>query len=118
MSSTWLLGIARAPAIVAIVATTTARNTAPGAAWMATGDCSPSPDPAMTPFAIAPKIATPTALPIDRRNMFAPVTTPRSDHGTEDWAAMSVGEATRPSPRPTTKHEMAVVHTLGTSDAA
>ena len=110
MSSTCPCGIAAAPAMVATVATITARNTVLEAAWIATGECSPSPEFAMTPFAIAPKIATPTALPIERRNMFAPVTTPRCAHGTDDCAAMSVGEATRPSPRPTTKHEIAVVH--------
>ena len=72
----------------------------------------------MTPFATAPKTPAATALPIDRRNMFAPVTTPCSVHGTDDCVAMSVGEATSPSPRPTTKQERAVVQGLGTSEAA
>ena len=106
------------PAIVRIAAASTATNTAVDAPWIATGECSPRPERAITPFATAPKIATPTALPIERRNMLAPVTTPRSDHGTDDCAAMSVGEATSPRPRPTMKHAMAVVQTFGVSEAA
>ena len=36
-------------------------------------------------------------------NMLVPVTTPRRDQSTADCAAISVGAADRPSPRPTTK---------------
>ena len=59
--------------------------------------------PAYTAFAIAPKTATPIALPIDRAKRLVPVTTPRSFHSTLDWAAMRVGVATSPSPSPTMK---------------
>ncbi len=63
--------------------------------------CRPAP---IAAFAIAPKTATPTADPSDRANRFAPVTTPRSLHPTEDCAATSVGGATSPMPIPMTKH--------------
>ena len=57
----------------------------------------------MTPLATAPNTATPTALPSERANMLVPVTTPRSSQPTLDCAAISVGVATRPIPRPMTK---------------
>ena len=54
-------------------------------------------------FAIAPKTAMPSALPIERPNTNVPVTTPRRSHSTEDCAAISVGLAT--SPMPSADHE-------------
>ena len=62
-------------------------------------------------FAIAPKIATPSALPIERPNTNVPVTTPRRSHSTEDCAAISVGLATNPMPKPSTKQVAATIHT-------
>ena len=53
------------------------------------------------------------ALPIDRAKRLVPVTTPRSFHSTLDWAAMSVGVATSPSPSPTMKQLAATSATLG-----
>src|SRR3954454_18808851 len=41
-----------------------------------------------TPLAMAPKAATPRALPSERANMLVPVTTPRCCQETVDWAAM------------------------------
>ena len=64
------------------------------------GSCSPPPSAAMIAFAIAPKIATPTALPIERANMFVPVTTPRSFQPTLDCAAISVGVGDEAHPEP------------------
>ena len=58
---------------------------------------------ATTELAIAPKTATPTALPTERANMLAPVTTPRCCQSTEDCAATTAGLATKPKPRPITK---------------
>jgi len=55
-------------------------------------------------LAIAPNTATPTALPIERKNMLVPVTTPRSCQPTLVCAAISDGVADRPIPRPMTKH--------------
>ena len=60
------------------------------------------PDAPRVALTTAPKTATPTALPAERKNMFRPVTTPRSCHCTADWAAMSVGAAVKPMPRPMT----------------
>lgn len=54
-------------------------------------------------LAMAPKIATPTALPVERQNRFVAVTTPRSLQPTLDWAAIRVGTATSPMPRPMRK---------------
>ena len=79
----------------------------------ATGSVAARPDAAMTPFATAPRTAAPTALPMERANMFAPVATPRSCHATLAWAAISEGEATRPIPRPVTKHVTATTITDG-----
>ena len=76
----------------------------------------PADDAAMIALAIAPKIATPTELPIERANRLVPVTTPRSFHGTLDWAAMRVGVATSPIPRPTMKQLIATKATLGCGD--
>ena len=61
----------------------------------------------------APIAATPTALPIERANMLAPVTTPRSPHSTLAWAAMRLGAATNPRPSPTTKHAAPIPTTDG-----
>ena len=55
-------------------------------------------------FTTAPKTATPTALPTERANMFAPVATPRLDHETAVCAATTPGLATYPKPMPITKH--------------
>src|SRR6185437_14934871 len=63
-------------------------------------------------LAIAPKNATPMALPIERLNMLAAVTTPRSSQPTVFWAAMRTGAATRPSPAPTTKQQTPTSSTL------
>ena len=49
---------------------------------------------------MAPKIATPTALPAERANTLTPVTTPRSSQSTEACAAISVGAAVQPRPKP------------------
>lgn len=80
--------------------------------------CPPDAAAPSVPFATAPKIATPIAEPIDRQNMFVPVTTPRSRQATVDCAAMSVGEATRPMPRPITKHVPATWITEETSPSS
>ena len=64
-------------------------------------------------FATAPKMATPTALPIDRAKRLVPVTTPRSSQSTLAWAAMSDGVATSPRPRPTMKQDAATTPTDG-----
>lgn len=66
-------------------------------------------------LARAPNAATPTALPIDRANRLVAVTTPRSDQPTLDWAAISVGLAIRPMPRPTTKQQAATCQTADDS---
>ena len=95
----------------------TARKTALEPACTAETEVGP-PLAAMIALATAPKIATPTAAPTDRMNMLVPVTTARSLHGTEACAAMRVGVATRPSPRPTTKDEPAVAHTFGVAEAS
>ncbi len=71
---------------------------------------STTPERVSAAFASAPNTATPTALPIERANAFAPVTTPRSDHSTLDWAAMSDGLAIRPMPRPMTTQHPATCH--------
>ena len=71
---------------------------------------SPSPK---TVLATAPKTATPTALPRDRANMWAPETTPRSPQSTLDCAAIRLGSASRPSPQPVTKHSTATTATFG-----
>ncbi len=52
---------------------------------------------------MAPKMATPTALPTERANMLVPVTTPRRSQPTDDCTATSVGLAVYPSPTPITK---------------
>src|SRR5918998_2084085 len=62
-------------------------------------------------LAMAPKAAMPRALPIERANKLVPVTTPRCDQSTDDCAAIRVGAAVRPSPRPTTKQVAASCHT-------
>jgi hypothetical protein len=64
-------------------------------------------------FAMTPKMATPTADPIERANWPVPVTTPRSCQGTELWAAMTEEVEARPLPAPMTKHEMATAATEG-----
>jgi len=74
--------------------------------------CSPSPA-LITLLAIAPKIATPTALPAERANTLTPVTTPRSSQSTEAWAAISVGAAVQPSPKPITNDTAATVTGFG-----
>src|SRR5882762_3414035 len=71
-----------------------------------------SPGPKIA-FAIAPKMATPTALPSDRANMLLPVTTPRSFQSTLDCAAISVGTASSPMPAPITKQTAATTATFG-----
>src|SRR5262245_10420420 len=48
-------------------------------------------------------MATPTALPTERANIVAPVTTPRRSQPTEDCAATTLGEAVKPRPMPITK---------------
>ena len=48
---------------------------------------------------------------MERANMLVEVATPRSDHSTLDCAAMSVGLAIRPIPRPITKHTAPTCHT-------
>ena len=50
-----------------------------------------------------PKTAMPTALPIDRQNMLAPVTTPRRSHPTTDCTATMSEIDAKPSPMPVTK---------------
>ena len=64
-------------------------------------------------MAIAPSTAMPTALPTLRANRLVPVTTPRSCHGTLDWAATSEGDVAKPSPSPMTKHTTAIRTTEG-----
>ena len=70
-------------------------------------------DVPMMAFAMAPKIATPTALPIDRENSCAPVTTPRSFQSTLDCAATSDGTAMSPIPIPMMKHATETMATDG-----
>ena len=65
------------------------------------------------PLAIAPKIATPRALPMDLEKRLVPVTTPRSFHCTLACAAMRLGVATSPMPSPTTKQLVATRAMLG-----
>src|SRR3954467_10723825 len=89
-ASTIRRGISRAAPIIATAATAEARNTA----WIAGsstpgGTCSrsgtePVRREATTPFAIAPKTATPTELPTERVNIDAPVATPRNCQVTDD----------------------------------
>lgn len=67
----------------------------------------------VTLVAIAPKIATPTALPAERANTLTPVTTPRSLQSTDDCAEISAGAAIQPSPNPVTKDAAATVHGFG-----
>ena len=62
-------------------------------------------------FTIDPKTATPTALPMERAKMFAPVTTPRRSHPTTDCTATTIELAEKPSPSPTTKPGTAMSHT-------
>ena len=64
-------------------------------------------------MAIAPKTATPTALPAERANTFTPVTTPRSFHSTEACAAISDGAAVQPSPKPITNDTAPTIHGFG-----
>src|ERR1700712_2334547 len=89
--------------------TVTAMNTSWDAGSRAAADWSAEPEALITPLAMAPNSATPTAEPIDLLNMMFPVTTPRSDQPTLDCAAMMVGLATSPSPRPTMKQYSATV---------
>lgn len=52
-------------------------------------------------FAMARQIGTtPTALPAERRTHLSPGTTARSCQSTDPWAAISVGAAVQPSPKP------------------
>ena len=62
-------------------------------------------------FAIAPNTATPTALPIDRENMFVPLTTPRRLQPTTDCTATITGVEVSPSPVPTTNVATATAQT-------
>ena len=78
-----------------------------GGAASAVGSTAPVTDPPRVALAIAPNTATPTALPIDRKNRLFAVTTPRSVQPTLLCAAIRVGLATRPMPRPTTKQQPA-----------
>src|SRR6478735_2184305 len=116
-SSARVWGMSSPAATVTRATTRTARKTAVEPACTASLDASPPWD-AMTAFAMAPKIATPTALPTERMNMLVPVTTARSFHGTEACAAMSVGVATRPRPKPTTRHDAAVAKTFGVAEVS
>src|SRR5665647_3838098 len=102
-SCTGVRGIDTTATTVRAAVTPTARKTADAAEMTVAVSGTRSPDAAKIPFATAPKIATPTALPIERENRLAPVTTPRSFHPTLDCAAISDGVATRPRPRPATK---------------
>ena len=98
---------------VRAAATTTATKTAAPASVATAGSVSRPPEPDTTELATAPRTAAPTALPIDRANMLAPVATPRSSHETLACAAMSDGVATSPMPRPVTKHVAATTATEG-----
>src|SRR6478752_6494361 len=62
---------------------------------------------------MAPKIATPIALPAERAKMVRPVTTPRSFQSTDAWAAISEGAAVQPSPKPVTNDATPTVQGLG-----
>src|SRR5262245_16919809 len=98
---------------VATATTSTPVNTAAEPDLMAAAptECT-SPGPKIE-LAIAPNTATPTALPSERANMLLPVTTPRSFQSTLDWAAISVGRASRPRPPPITRHADATTATFG-----
>src|SRR3954454_74322 len=61
-------------------------------------------------LAMLPKTATPTALPSDRMNMLAPVTTPRRFQPTTDCTATRIAIDAKPSPTPTTKLDRATRH--------
>jgi hypothetical protein len=105
--------MARTATAVATATTSTPMKTAADPDWTTAGPSEfRSPEPKIE-LAMAPKIATPTALPSDRANMLLPVTMPRSSQSTLDCAAISVGTASRPMPAPITKHTTATLATFG-----
>lgn len=102
-------GIIAAAPIMAIAAAATAMKTGCSASDNCWADGWS--DVAMPALTSAPKLATPTALPMDRANMVVEVASPRSDQSTLDCVAIRVGLATRPMPPPMTKQNRATCHT-------
>ena len=88
--------MAMAAATVATAVMATATKTLAEALSIVAGSITAPPDPlppepTMTALPTAPKMATPTALPIERAKRLVPVTTPRSFQSTLAWATMSRG---------------------------
>ena len=114
-AATGVFGMASTASTMSAAVMAIPMNTPVEAKATVPGSCSLPPWAAITPLATAPKIAAPTALPIERANMLAPVTTPRSPQPTLDWAAIRVGTADQPNPNPITKHDMATTISDGES---
>ncbi len=91
---------AAAAAAIAIAATSMSAastapptNTAPAAVAIVAGSVSSPPREKMTDVASAPSAAAPRDCPIERKNIWMPVTTPRSFHSTLDCAATRLDSA-------------------------
>lgn len=97
---------------VSTAVTATATNTHTDAWMIVPGSSGPTPC-AITALEIAPNTATPTALPAERANAFIPVTAPRSPQPTEACAAISVGAALHPSPKPKRNAMPAITNGFG-----
>jgi hypothetical protein len=83
-------------AAAAVATTSTAVNTAAEPAVLVAGERSAASPSSNMELAIAPKMATLIALPIERAKRVALVTTPRTSQSTLDWTAIQVGTSPRP----------------------